>query len=70
MKVTMYRPTEVTLNVGDKVEFDFTMSPRRNGYAVRRLVETRNGLYVVFNNNTWRPMSTYGKTWRKVESND
>ena len=70
MKIVNYVPVEVDLNIGDKVVFDFTTCPRRSGYTVRRLVETEYGVYAVFNNGTWRPMSTYGKTWRKVEIND
>ena len=67
MKIVNYVPMEVNLNPGDRVNFDFTVYPRRNGYYIRRIVENRNGVYVVFNNNTYRPMSTYGKTWWKVD---
>lgn len=70
MKITNYVPVTIDLNVGDKVVFGFTLCPRRNGYTVTRLVETKHGVYAVFDNGTWRPMSTYGVTWRKVESND
>ena len=70
MEVIRYVPEKITVNVGDRVVFGFTSCPRRNGYEVVRLVETVNGVYAVFNNGTWRPMSTYGITWRKVESND
>ena len=67
MKIINYVPVEITVNVGDRVVFDFTSCPRRNGYTVRRLVETKHGVYAVFDNDTWRPMSTYGITWKKVD---
>ena len=67
MKVTMYVPKEISVNVGDRVNFKFTAYPRRCGYTVVRLVETKYGVYAVFDNGTWRPMSTYGKTWWKVD---
>lgn len=67
MKIVNYVPVEVNLNPGDRVNFEFTLNPRRSGYYIRRIVETNNGVYVVFNNNTYRPMSTYGKTWWKVD---
>jgi len=67
MKIINYVPTEINLNPGDRVNFEYTQYPRRNGYRIVRLVETTNGVYVVFNNSTWRPISTYGKTWWKVE---
>ena len=30
---------------------------------IKRIVETVTGTYVVFSDHTWRPVSTYGKTW-------
>ena len=32
------------------------------------IVENAGQTYVVLSNSTWRPISTYGKTWWKVET--
>lgn len=33
---------------------------------VRRIIEARSGLRVVFTDGTWRHLSNYGFTWQKV----
>ena len=61
-KVKVTKEVEVELNPGDVVILD-----GYNTTGIRRLVETYNNTYAVFHNETWRPLSTYGKTWRKKE---
>lgn len=65
MKVNVLKPTEIELKPGDKVELDFKYGAPSKVY-VRRLVETHCHTYAVLSNSTYRPMSTYGFTWRKV----
>lgn len=66
MLVNVLTPSEIDLKPGDRVEFDHTYETRRNGYYIRRIVETSKHTYAVFNNCTWRPITSYGKTWWKV----
>lgn len=66
MKVNVLKPTEIELKPGDKVELDFKYGYCAKVY-VRRLVETHCQTYAVLSNSTYRPMSTYGITWRKVD---
>ncbi len=71
MKVEVLLPSEIELKPGDEVILNIdkikgTVSTVRV-YHVKKLVETKYGTYAVFNNRTWRPMSTYNITWRKVE---
>lgn len=61
------RYVEVELSPGDKVEVDFMNKNWKTTTYVRRLVETKLHTYAVLSNGTWRPMSTYGLTWRKVD---
>ena len=65
MKVNVLKPTEIELKPGDKVEVDFNKPWVGVPYVVR-LVESRYQTYAVLSNGTYRPMSTYGLTWRKV----
>jgi hypothetical protein len=66
--VKQVRYVEVELLPGDKVELDgIEKSYFGRPYRIVRLVENGNHVYAVFNNDTWRPLSTYGITWRKVE---
>lgn len=30
---------------------------------VKKIVETKYGIRVIFTDGTWRPISTYGNTW-------
>lgn len=38
----------------------------RKTLKVRKIVETGNGIHVVFSDDTWRPLTTYNTTWWKV----
>ena len=66
MKVNVLAPTEIELKPGDKVEIDFYNNYWCRTVTVRRLVETGCHTYAVLSNSTYRPMSTYNRTWRKV----
>ena len=52
---------------GDEVELKIEYNPRRflELVKVRRITERDGLLYVVFDNNTWRPFHIYGRTWWK-----
>jgi hypothetical protein len=65
MKVNVLKPTEIELKPRDKVEIDFNKPWVKVTYVVR-LVESLHKTYAVLSNGTYRPMSTYGFTWRKV----
>lgn len=67
MKVNVLKPTEIELKPGDKVEIDFKSQYWKRTLTVTRLVESKYQTYAVFSNGTYRPMSTYGFTWRKVQ---
>jgi hypothetical protein len=61
---------EVELKPGDRVELDgFETDWFNRPFYVVRLVETRNTTYAIFSNKTWRPISSYGRTWRKLDKN-
>ena len=72
MKVEVLVPTTIELKPGDKVKFK---NVRYRSYVLKevvttidKLVETKNRTYATFRRGyTWRPLSTYGKTWFKVE---
>ena len=38
----------------------------RKTLIAKKIVETNSGVYVVFNNHTWRPITTYNRTWWKA----
>ena len=38
----------------------------RKTLIAKKIVETNSGVYVVFNNGTWRPITTYNRTWWKA----
>lgn len=67
-KVNVIVTKDIMLKPGDKVSLDGMSSDlfRRRNFTIRRIVENRNQTYVVFSNSTWRPLSTYGKTWEKI----
>ena len=71
MKVNVLVPSEIELNPGDEVILNLDKIKGEVStvrlYRVKRLVETKCGSYAVFYNRTWRPMSTYNITWKKVE---
>lgn len=43
-----------------------SMNYVRKALAVTRVVETKHGVYAVFQDGTWRPTSTYDRTWWKA----
>ena len=69
MKCNVLVHKEIEIKPGDLVVLDDSEWWGLNGHHhiyVKRVVENRNGVYAVFTNNTWRPMSTHGITWEKV----
>ena len=60
MKMTL--KTKLELHPGDKI----VTIPYNRIYTVTRITENQNQLYVVFSNGVWRPLTTYGKTWKKL----
>ena len=66
MKAMVYRAVEVKLSPGDRVE----LRSRGGGYnrhvIIKKLVESVEGVYAVFSDHTWRPLSSYGYSWVKV----
>lgn len=65
MKAMVYRAVEVKLSPGDKVELRSRGQYNRS-VIIKKLVETIEGVYVVFSDHTWRPLSSYGYSWVKV----
>lgn len=65
MKTYVYKAVEVEIKPGDKVIMIKSNPEERR--VVTKVVETYAGVYVVFDDNTWRPMSSYGVSWEKVE---
>lgn len=69
MIITMMKPVTVDIKPGDNVKLYFDSYGGFGVVASVRRITVRNGMtYVVFDNNTWRPMSTYGRTWEKIEA--
>lgn len=62
MKFKAFIPTEVEVNVGDTVVL-IKDSLELEKVKVVKVVETPRGGYAAFDNNTWRPFSSYHKTW-------
>lgn len=67
MKCNVLVHKEINIKPGDKVIVNLN---RHSSYqkivSVTRVVENRLGSYAVFDNCTWRPLSTHGITWEKV----
>jgi hypothetical protein len=63
MKVERVIHEELNFKPGDVVYMENYTSKR--AIEVVRIVENAGQTYVVFSNRTWRPISTYGKTWCK-----
>lgn len=61
--VNMNTKVKIELKPGDTVRCLIY----NEDFIVRRVVESESNVYAVFG-QMWRPMSTYGRTWRKVES--
>lgn len=66
MKFMALVPTEVELVPGDTAVL-IDNGLRLEKVTVIRIVE-QDKPYAVFDNGTWRPLSSYHKTWLKVES--
>lgn len=70
MKIVKNNPVIIDLNVGDSIGIYGHCEAGIYGLikttVVRRIVENCHGTYVVLNDGTWRPMSTYGETWVKL----
>lgn len=73
MNVTVTYKTTATVEIkpGDKVLLTYRDNKgrivRERRATVVRLVESNLHTYAVFSRNEWRPVSTYNKTWWKVE---
>lgn len=69
MKVVKNNPEIIDLNAGDAISIwgynDAAIWSIIRVVKIRRIVEARHGTYVVFDDDTWRPISTYGETWEK-----
>ena len=55
----------IELKVGDEIEL-LTTCYLKNRTVVTRVVEGEKRTYAVFENNTYRPITSYGRTWRKL----
>ena len=53
----------ITIKPGDYI----LVKGRKNPLKIRKIIETSNRAYAVLSNRTWRPFSTYGVTWKKVD---
>lgn len=60
--VKVKRSKEISLLPNDII-MDLSSSKRSR---VTRIVESKLRTYVVLTDGTWRPLSSYGKTWRKA----
>ena len=60
--VNVNRCKEISLQPNDII-MDLSSSKHSR---VTRVVENRLHTYVVLTDGTWRPLSSYGKTWRKA----
>lgn len=70
MKAMVYKAVEVEIKPGDKVTIESKSDDGNTSLdstMVTKVVETFAGVYVVFANNTWRPLSSYGVSWWKED---
>ena len=67
MKITYSKPITVDIKPGDEVELKIECCSRifLEIAKVKRITERDGLIYVVFDNDTWRPFRTYGRTWWK-----
>ena len=63
MLIDIIKTETSTIKPGDEVRIDTRVKPVK----IIKVIENRNRLYAVLSNGTWRPFSTYGVTWFKVE---
>lgn len=66
MKCNVLVHREVEIKPGDMVVLDINWTGLQTYRHVVRVTESHFGTYAVFDNGTWRPMSTHGITWEKV----
>lgn len=65
--VTISTRATIELKPGDVVVLDkMTTDIWGRPVRVERIVESRKTLYAIFSNKTWRPLSSYGRTWMKA----
>lgn len=69
MIISVMKPVSVDIKPGDDVllteKWDAVPFGRRA--TITRITETRGRIYAVLSNDTWRPITSYGRTWKKVE---
>lgn len=66
MKVNVAREVQTEIQVSPGMAYNVgrkSMNYVRKVVTVRRMVETKYGVYAVFSDDTWRPLTTYNKTW-------
>jgi hypothetical protein len=67
VKVNCIIQNDVNLEPGNVVNVGWKpLNYIRKTLTVRKIVEDRSGVRVIFNNGTWRPLTTYNMTWWKV----
>lgn len=66
MLIDIVKTETITIKPGDEVRIDTRVKP----VTIVKVVENRDRLYAVLSNSTWRPFSTYGVTWLKVEDEE
>ena len=66
MMIDIVKTETITIKPGDEVRIDTRVKPVK----VIKVIENRYRLYAVLSNCTWRPFSTYGVTWMKVEDEE
>lgn len=67
MKCNVLVHKEIDIKPGDPVVVNIDWYARcQRAVRVKRVVENKNGTYVVFDDSTWRPLSTHCITWEKV----
>ena len=66
MMIDIIKTETITIKPGDKVRIDTSVKP----VTILKVIENRDRLYAVLSNCTWRPFSTYGETWFKIEDEE
>jgi hypothetical protein len=67
--IRTFKPVTFDINPGDDVLFtcEYDSVPFTHRTRVKRITEREGLLYVVFANHTWRPLSSFNRTWKKAE---
>lgn len=66
MLIDIIKTETINIKPGDEVLVDTSVKP----LMIVKVIENRDRLYAVLSNCTWRPFSTYGVTWMKVEDGE